>query len=58
MSEPNIYLPLIEKFLEYDMEAAGRIFESLPEEEVAAIFQSLPPALALRVIKHLGLLDL
>ncbi|MBW2489444.1 MAG: magnesium transporter [Deltaproteobacteria bacterium] len=53
MSEPNIYLPLIEKFLEYDMEAAGRIFESLPEEEVAAIFQSLPPALALRVIKHL-----
>jgi magnesium transporter len=53
MSEKNIFLPIVEKFIENDLEAASRIFESLPEEEVTKVFQSLPPALAVRMIRHL-----
>ena len=53
MNDENIFLPLVEKFIENDLEAASRIFESLPEEEVANVFQSLPPALAVRMIRHL-----
>ena len=53
MNDKNIFLPLVEKFIENDLEAASRIFESLPEEEVTNVFQSLPPALAVRVIRHL-----
>jgi magnesium transporter len=53
MSDKNKFLPLVEKFFEYDMAAASRSVESLPEEEAAGIFHSLPPALAVRMIKHL-----
>ena len=53
MSEKSLYLPLVEKFFEYDQEAVSRIFENLPEDEVAKVFQSLPPALAVRMSKHL-----
>lgn len=53
MSEKSLFLPLVEKFFEYDQEAVSRIFESLPEDEVAHVFQSLPPALAVRMSKHL-----
>ncbi len=53
MNDKNIFLPLVEKFFEYDMEAASHIFENLPEDDIADVFQSLPPALAVRMIKHL-----
>ncbi len=53
MNNKNIFLPLVEKFIENDPEAASRIFESLPENDVADIFQSLPPALAVRMMRHL-----
>ena len=53
MSDQNIFLPLVEKFIENDLEAASRIFESLPENEAAVVFRSLPPALAVRMIRHL-----
>ena len=53
MNDKNIFLPLVEKFIENDLETASRIFEGLPEEEVADVFQSLPPALAVRMIRHL-----
>ena len=55
MNDKNILLPLVEKFFETDMQAASRIFESLPEDDVADVFQSLPPALAVRMIRHLQL---
>ena len=53
MSDKNIYLSLLEKFIENDLETASRFFESLPEEEAASVFQTLPPALAVRMIRHL-----
>jgi magnesium transporter len=53
MNDKNIFLPLVEKFIENDLEAAGRIFESLPEDEVANVFRSLPPPLAVRMIRYL-----
>jgi len=53
MNNKNIFLPLVEKFIENDLEAASRLFESLPENDVADIFQSLPPALAVRMMRHL-----
>jgi magnesium transporter len=53
MNGTNVFLPLVEKFIENDLDAAGRIFESLPEEEAGNVFQSLPPALAVRLIKNL-----
>ena len=53
MNGTNVFLPLVEKFIENDLGTASRIFESLPEEEAAIAFQSLQPALAVRLIKHL-----
>jgi len=53
MSDKNIFLPLVEKFIENDLESTSRIFEALPEADVAEVFQSLPPALAVRLIRHL-----
>ena len=44
---------MVEKFFEYDMETASHIFENLPEDDIAEVFQALPPALAVRMIKHL-----
>jgi hypothetical protein len=44
---------MAEKFIENDLDAASRIFENLPEEDAANAFQSLQPALAVRMIKHL-----
>ncbi len=53
MNDKNLFLPLVEKFIENDPEAACRIFEGLPQEKAAGVFQSLPPALAVRMIRHL-----
>ena len=53
MNEKNIFLPIVEELIENDLNAAGRIFEKLSEEEFAGILQTLPPGLAARVIKHL-----
>jgi magnesium transporter len=53
MSDKNIFLPMVEKFFEYDMETASRIFEDLPEDDGVNVFQSLSPGLAVRIIKHL-----
>ncbi len=53
MADSDVFLPLVEKFIENDPETASRIFEGLPQEDVAGVFQSLPPALAVRMIRHL-----
>ena len=53
MAYNNIYLPLIEKFLEQDLSSATRTLENMKEEDAAGVIQSLPTALAIRVIKNL-----
>lgn len=53
MSQKNVFLPLVQKILEQDTANAAGIIESMTEEEGAEIVKSLPPLLAVRVIRHL-----
>ena len=53
MSDQPIYMPLIVKFFDQDMSAASHILETMKEAEAAGVLESLPPALAVRVVKHL-----
>ena len=52
MSEKHAFISLAQKFLEQDMDKAASIIESLTEDEGAEIINSLPPLLAVRLIKH------
>ena len=52
MSENHALLSLIRKFLEQDTGNAARLIENMTEEEGAEIIKSLPPLLAVQLIKH------
>jgi len=52
MSEKHAFISLAQKFLEQDIDKAASIIESLTEDEGAEIINSLPPLLAVRLIKH------
>jgi magnesium transporter len=53
MAEKNIFLSVIQKVFEHDVETAAKILEGMPEDEAAEIFTNLPALLAVRMIKHL-----
>jgi magnesium transporter len=53
MTENSTLLPLVQKFIESDLNAAAGILESMPEEEAASVIKSLPIPLAVRVVKVL-----
>ena len=53
MSDHAIFLPLIIKFFDQDISTASHILESMKDSEAAGVLESLPPGLAVRVVKHL-----
>ena len=53
MTENTTLLPLVQRFIEHDINAAAGILESLSEEEAADALQSLPTPLAVKVVKAL-----
>ncbi len=53
MQDQNTLLPLVQKFLEHDLGTAARFIESMSEEAAAGIIQTLPPSMAVRVIRQL-----
>ena len=53
MNDARVLLPLIEKLFDHDLAAAAHILEGMGEEEAADVLRSLPPRLAVRVVKHL-----
>ena len=55
MTDNTTLLPLVEKLIEHDMNAAAGIIESMPEAEAADALQSLPMPLAVKVLKALQL---
>ena len=53
MTDNITLLPLVQKFIEKDLNATAGILESIPEEEASAALKSLPAPLAARVVKVL-----
>jgi len=53
MGDQNIYLPLTIKFFEQDLLSASRTLEGMKVEDAAAVLQTLPTSLVLRVLKNL-----
>ena len=53
MTDNTALLPLVQKFIENDLNAAAGILESIPEEEAAGALKSLPIPLAVQVVKVL-----
>ena len=53
MTDNTTLLPLVQRFIEHDINAAAGILESLSEEEAADALQSLPTPLAVKVVKAL-----
>ena len=53
MTDNGVFLPLVNKFFDKDMEGAVHILESMTEEEAAQILKSLPTSLSVRVLKGL-----
>ena len=53
MTYNNSFIPIVQKFFEHDMAAAVQSLESMAEKDAAAVLESLPPPLAVRIIKHL-----
>jgi magnesium transporter len=53
MTDNTTLLPLVQKFIENDLNAAAAILESISEEEAAGALKSLPIPLAVQVVKVL-----
>ena len=53
MTNQTSFIPMVQKFFEHDMAAAVQSLESMIEKDAAAVLESLPPSLAVRIIKHL-----
>lgn len=53
MTNINSFVPIVQKFFEYDMSAGVQSLESMSEKDAAVVLESLPPSLAVRIIKHL-----
>jgi len=53
MTDKNSLIPIVQNFFEHDMTAAVKSLESMIEKDAAAVLESLPPSLAVRIIKHL-----
>ncbi len=53
MTQKHSFFPLVQKFLEQDITKAASIIESMTEDEGAEIIKSLPPLLAVHVIRRL-----
>ena len=53
MTGSDVYLNLIEKFIEHDAVSASTLFERIEEDEAVGILEGLKPAVAARVIKNL-----
>ena len=53
MTDKNVLAPVVEKFFERDITAAAQTLENMSEEEAAQVLAALPPAVAVRAIKHL-----
>jgi magnesium transporter len=53
MTDNTSLLPLVQKFIENDLNAAAGILESIPEEEAAGALKSLPIPLAVQIVKVL-----
>ena len=53
MTNRNSFIPIVQNFFEHDMAVAVQSLESMIEKDAAAVLESLPPSLAVRIIKHL-----
>jgi magnesium transporter len=53
MPNPPNLLPVVEKYIDSDVVAAARVFETMPSEEVADVLNALPPATSARVVRQL-----
>lgn len=53
MTNQTSFILMVQKFFEHDMAAAVQSLENMTEKDAAAVLESLPPSLAVRIIKHL-----
>jgi magnesium transporter len=53
MADNTTLLPLVQKFIEHDINTTAGILENMPEKEATGALQSLPIPLAVRVVKVL-----
>ena len=53
MTDKNSFIPMVQKFFEHDISAAVQSLEGMIEKDAASVLESMPPTLAVRIIKHL-----
>lgn len=53
MTNINSFVPIVQKFFEYDMSAVVQRLESMNEKDATAALESLPPSLSVHIIKYL-----
>jgi magnesium transporter len=53
MAKPNPLAPLVRRYVESDPQAAARVLETLPEEDLVAAMRAMPPSVTAKAMPHL-----